>query len=354
MTGSRRRRPSIVVRAIAARAGGWAAAGSLLLTALAAGCGSAGFRAPVPLHAAPEPAVSPPPTATPAGRLVPTGPGPEGIAVTSDGTIAVAVRGPHPGLDLFDGATGARRRFVALDGEARHLGLAGPAGPVLVPVETADRLEAVDAASGRVTGTVAVGRQPHDAAAIGATWAVADEFGNSVHFIRDGAVTAVTAAPLQPGGITAAGGAFAVVGVRARVLAAYRPDGTLLARAACGAGPTHVVAGPDGWLYVADTLGGDLLAFHLSGTALQLRARIHTGFRPYGLAADPDRGWVYVTLTGSDQLLGLRMVGARVVQRRVWPTGRQPNSVAVDTRDGLVAVTVSGSDQLELIGAPAG
>ena len=296
--------------------------------------------------------MSPLPTVAPAGRLVPTGPGPEGIAATADGTIAVAVRGARPGLDLFDGATGALRRFVALDGEARHLELAGPSGPVLAPVETADRLEAIDVATGQVVESVRVGRQPHDAAAIGATWADADEFGNSIHVVRNGVVTAVTPAPLQPGGMTAAGDAFAVVGVRARVIAAYRPDGTLLARAACGVGPTHVVAGSDGWIYVADTLGGDLLVFRLSGTHLDLRARVHTGYRPYGLAADPATGWVYVTLTGSDQLLGLHMAGGRVTERRVWPTGRQPNSVAVDRHDGLLAVTVSGSDQLELIAAP--
>ena len=321
------------------------------VAALAAGCTSTGFRAPTPLPAAPEPAQSPPPASAPAGRLVPTGPGPEGLAVTSDGTIAVAVRGAHPGLDLFTGA-GSAERFVPLDGEARHLELAAPAGPVLVPVETADRLEAVDPATGRVTTSVPVGRQPHDAAAIGTTWAVADEFGNSLHIVRDGKVAAVVPAPLQPGGVAASGGAFAAVGVRARVIAAYRPDGTLLARAACGAGPTHVVAGAPGFFYVADTLGGDLLTFHLVGSRLRLESRIHTGFRPYGLARDPATGWVYTTLTGSDQLLGLRMTGGRVTERRVWPVGRQPNSVAVDRHDGLLAVTVSGSDQLELIEAP--
>lgn len=50
---------------------------------------------PEPLPSAPEPAVAPPPEATPVGRVVPVGPMPEGLvfdATTS--LIAIGVSGP--------------------------------------------------------------------------------------------------------------------------------------------------------------------------------------------------------------------------------------------------------------------
>jgi DNA-binding beta-propeller fold protein YncE len=317
---------------------------------LAAACDSSGFRPPAPLPAAPEPAVSPSVATAPAGRLVAVGQQPEGVVAAADGTLAVSVRGPGSGIVILTGPATEQpgRTLVGLPGEARHLELAGPDGPVLVPDETEDRLYEV-ALDGTVAGSFRTGRQPHDAAEVDGTVAVGDEFGNSVHLIRYGSPPVVVPAPLQPGGVAASGDDFVVVGVRARVIAAYRADGTLLARAACGIGPTHVVAGPGGLFFVADTLGGRVLAFGLSGRQLRQVASVSVGDRPYGLAADPAGGWLYVTLTGSNQVVGLHFAGSRVTARRVWPTGRQPNSIAVDTHDQLLAVTATAQNELELI-----
>lgn len=241
--------------------------------------------------------------------------------------MAVAVRGTRPGVELLDARTGNVQVFVPLGGEARHLELAAADGPLLVPVETADRLDVIALPSGRLLGCVPVGRQPHDAAAIGTTVMVGDELANTAHVISGGHVVEVVAAPLQPGGVAAVGGEFVVVGVRARVVAAYLPNGSMIANAAAGSGPTHVVAGADGYFYVADTLGGALLVYRLAGRHLRRVGAVGLGrfTRPYGLAADPGTGWVFVTLTGTDQLVGLRFEGDRVAQRVVWATGRQPN-----------------------------
>src|SRR5579875_2173893 len=88
------------------------------------GCASSGgFVAPKPLHAAPEPAVSPAPEAVPAGELIHVGQQPEGIAASADGLIVAAVRGAHAGIDLVQvtGANAGGGRvsgLVPLPGEA--------------------------------------------------------------------------------------------------------------------------------------------------------------------------------------------------------------------------------------------
>ena len=323
---------------------------ALLALAVLCGC-SGGTRAlPKPLAAAPEPAASHQPAAAPAGRLVAVGRQPEGIVFDAPtDTLVVAVRGTRPGLDLLDGTSGRLRAFVPLDGAARHLALAGPGGPVLVPNETDDRLDVVSLPEGKLLSSIPVGRQPHDAAALGGTYMVSNELADSVDLISASAPARVIPAPLQPGGVAADASTFVVVGVRARELAAYRPDGTLIAKVACGQGPTHVVAGPGGYYYVADTNGGALLVFDVTASSVRQVARIPVGAAPYGLEADPASGWVFVTLTGSNQVVGLRLSAAKVTARRLWATARQPNSVALDTGGGFLAVTATAEDRVELI-----
>ncbi|MDE3205255.1 MAG: YncE family protein [Acidobacteriota bacterium] len=343
----RGRKPSVAV----------AVAAALVVAATAGACGTGPgrFHSPAPLPGAPEPAASPPPTAPPAGRTVAVGTQPEGVAVSAaTSTVAVAVRGAHPGVDLLDARTATLEKFVALGGEARHLQLGGPAGPLLVPAESDDRLYELALPSGAVEAAVPVGRQPHDAAAVGSTVMVGDELADTAHVVVAGRVTRVVPAPLQPGGVAAVDHEFVVVGVRARTVAVYRPDGTLVDRLAAGAGPTHVVAGPDGYFYVADTLGGALLVYRLAGGAVRAVGTVDLGgtSRPYGVAVDATTGWVFVTLTSTDQLVGLHLDGAAVTARAVWATGRQPNSVAVDPPARSVVVTDTGDDRLQFIPFP--
>ena len=300
------------------------------------------------LHAAPEPAVSPVPSAPAAGVRVAVGHQPEGLAVDAAGVIAVAVRQP----DGIDRRT-HRVRFVPLEGAARHLELAGRRGPLLVPDETSDRIDELALPSGRVVLSVPVGHQPHDAAATGsgptATLFAGDELASTVHVIRRGRVVRIVPAPLQPGGLAFTAGSVLVVGVRARLIAAYRPDGTRTSSAAAGVGPTHVVAGPTGVVFVADTLGGAVLAYRVHGGTVTQTGRFAVGPRPYGLAYDQRTAWLYVTLTRSDRLLALRTAGGAPSATRSWATGRQPNSVAVDPSTGTVVVADTRDDRIQLI-----
>ncbi|WP_213030235.1 hypothetical protein, partial [Acinetobacter baumannii] len=110
-----------------------------------AGC--SGTRHPAP-HVAAEPAVGPAVSGTPAGTQVSVGAAPEGIvydAVT--GLVAVAVRSPDR-LVLLNGRTLRIVKEVPLAGHARHLQLARPGGPVIVPEEDANQLALVSLPGG--------------------------------------------------------------------------------------------------------------------------------------------------------------------------------------------------------------
>jgi DNA-binding beta-propeller fold protein YncE len=323
---------------------------------LATSCGpstSSATSAVLPLPSAPEPAVSPPLVATPAGAVFALSGAPEGVVIISGGLVAVAVRNPD-GLVVFDLSAPGKRRLVQLDGAARHLELAGPDGPVLVPQETNDRLVEVVLPSDDIVRSVAVGRQPHDVApASGGRIFVGDELANTVHLIEPDGTTSVLVGPLQPGGLAASpdGSVVVAVGVRGRQLMAFRADGQAIGTGPCGAGPTHVTAGAGGLFWVADTNGGAVLGFRIGAHGPRQVARIVIGNRPYGLAYDGVRNTLWVTLTGSNQLVGLHLRGTAVADRTTYQTVRQPNSVAVDTATGMLVVTGSEpAGSIELIG----
>ncbi|MDQ3184077.1 MAG: YncE family protein, partial [Actinomycetota bacterium] len=114
---------------------------------------------------APEPAEAPPLEKKPAGRVVEVGSAPEGIAADPEtGLVAVALRNPNE-LALVDGESGDTVRRVELPETARHLDLAAPGGPVLVPAEGSDSLVQVGLPDGEITSETPVGDFPHGAAA---------------------------------------------------------------------------------------------------------------------------------------------------------------------------------------------
>jgi len=323
-----------------------------VVAATLAGCGGS-TQAPVaaPLASAPEPAVSPPAAANLPGTIVSQSGSPEGVAITASGMVGVNVSGPD-GLVIFPLARPDQRRTVPLSGSARHLTLGGPQGPFLIPQESDDRFVQVDPTSGRVLASVPVGRQPHDAIAVGANgFFAADELANTVHIVRDGAVVRVVPVPLQPGGMAenAAGDRVIVDGVRGRRVSEYKADGTLIGTANCGAGPTHAVTGTGGLFWVVDTNGGAVLGFRLTSTGPKQVATIPVGSKPYGVAYDTRQATLWVTLTGSDQLVGLHLRGTDVTSRTTYATVRQPNTVAVEEATGRLVVTgstVPGSLQM--------
>ena len=320
----------------------------VLAAVFATGCA----RTPAARTDTPEPAMAPPESRPPAGRLVaiPGGGDPEGSVVDSaTNTLAVALRHPD-GVALFDLPSAAVRRTVALDGAPRHLQLAAPGGPLLAPAEGSDHLFRINLPGGDVEPPVPVGRQPHDAAPAAGAVFVGDELADTVHIVR-GSDSTVVAAPTQPGGVAASGDGrnVFVVGVRGREIEQISADGRIVGRARCGVGPTHVRSARNGLSYVADTQGDALLIFAAGDRGPRQVGRIHTGGRPYGLAVDSRRHEVFVTLTATNQLRSFHIAGRHLRPGRTWATARQPNDVTVDERSGQVIVTGTAASVLELI-----
>jgi DNA-binding beta-propeller fold protein YncE len=308
----------------------------------ACGCGGSGDG----LAPAAEPARSPPLEAQPAGRVVPVGHKPEGLAFDRrTGLLAVALRRPDR-LALVDGRSGRSVRRIALPGAARHLTLARPGGPVLVPAEASDRLVTVFLPDGRLR-SIRVGRHPHAAVAAGGRWFVGNEHDRSVSVVEAGREARRIDAPVGPGGLAATrGGVVAVVGVRERAIEVFE-GGTLTphGRIPVGLGPTHVVARGKRF-FVVDTRGNGLVEILLD--PLRVHRRTHLEGAPYGIAFDPSRRRFWVTLTRSNQVAEL--TDRRVL--RTFPSVRQPNSVAVDPESGRVFVASRKDGVLQILDPP--
>jgi DNA-binding beta-propeller fold protein YncE len=314
---------------------------ALLLVVPAVGCGSQPDRLPP----AAEPAAAPPLDAKPAGRVVPLGARPEGMVFDSvTGLLAVGLAGPDR-LALVDGGSGRVVRRIPLPAAPRHLALAGPGGPVLVPAERANALVRVSLPGGRAE-TTPVGRTPHDAAASGGRVAVGNEFGDSVSVLEGDRVIRTLAAPTQPGGLVALGGGrVGVVGVRENALdvldlRGLRSEG----RTGVGQGPTHLASDGKDNVFVADTRGTALL-FVRTGPELGIFFRKQLAGAPYGIAHDRERGRTWVTLPGRNELVEFTGRG----QRSVLPTVRQANSVAVDERSGRLFVGGRAEGVLQIV-----
>ena len=313
----------------------------------AGGCGGSSDG----LAPAAEPARSPPLEAEPAGRVVPVGPKPEGLAFDRrTGLLAVALTRPDR-LALVDGRSGRTVRRVRLPGAARHLALARPGGPVLVPVEDTAELVTVSLPEGRRRAT-RVGRQPHAAVAArgpaaGGRVFVGNERGRSVSAVEDGRELRRLEAPIGQGGLAATrGGVVAVVGVRERAIELFDASTlTSRGRIPVGVGPTHVAARGKRF-FVVDTRGNGLVEIHTD--PLRVHRRTHLEGAPYGIAYDPRRRRFWVTLTASNRV-------AEVTDRRLlrtFPTVRQPNSVAVDPLTGRVFVASRKDGVLQLFDPP--
>lgn len=336
--------------------------GTLALT----GCSGSGS-SPAPGPVAAEPGSSPELTAQPVGTVVSAGGNqPEGVVVV-DGTLVVAVR-ETSGLVFLDlAADGSGARVIeklTTDQSSRHLDLATPAGPVLVPLEGTDELLTVDVPTRSVTTDAKdVGDGPHNAArTAGGTDVVTNEHGGGVVFVRGGEVVAsLPAGPPQPGGLAVVGDYAAVADVqgggvwvydaRTMTQVAQKPVGALLTHAITLAEPGRV-DGTDASRAVvalADTSGG---AVELERITPQVEdvGRIDAPGSPYGLAYDAARAVLYVTLTDTNLLRVVDL--ADPANPRVLgdlPTVRQPNSVTVDERSGTVVVAGSHDGNLQLI-----
>lgn len=307
-----------------------------------AGCGSE--------EGAAEPAQAPPTQQPPAGTVVPVGKQLEGIVADPvTHLVAVGVRDPYE-LVLVDGLTGTVTRRLTLPERLRHLQLAAPGGPVLVPGEDSGAVVTVGLPEGEVLSRVPIGEWAHDAtAARGGIIAVADEMGEALVLVRDGEVVHRFGDLTQPGGVAAAGDLIGVIDVHEQTLSTYhtlQPART--GRVDAGDGPTHLVADRRNRLVVVDTRGDRLLIF-ATDPALEQVGEVALAGTPYGVTYDPERDRLWVTLTARNQLVGFDLGGDQPRELARFPTVRQPNTVAVDPDTGRVFVASRAEGTLQMI-----
>ena len=324
---------------------------TLALAVLGAACagGAAARTGPgtAALPRAAEPATSPPLTATPVGTVVAAGPLAEGVAVDpTTGTVAV---GQLRGADLYD-ESGHHLATVQLPSAPRHVALAAPGGPFLVPAEASSEVGFVDEPSGSVTALVPTGRMPHDLVESGGTVFVGNEHDSTMTVIRQDRVVATVPVAEQPGGLTVTGGDIAVVSVRARRLQLF--DATTLHQVATvgiRGGPSHVAAyGTE--LFVVDTGGTHIRVFD-TVPRLHLVGSVSVPRSPLGIAVDETRRRLWITCTATSRLVELAL--DRPLPRIVgqWPTVRQPNTLALDPRTDTVLVVGAHPGALEIVHA---
>ncbi len=134
----------------------------------------------------PEPTESPPLQEEPAAKVIEVGNAPEDVVADPEtGLVAVGLRNPNE-LALVDGESREIVRKVELPKSARHLDLAAPGGPVLVPIEGNNSLVQVGLPGGEVLTRTPVGKFPHDAAAApNGRIFVVNEFGDTVSVIAN-------------------------------------------------------------------------------------------------------------------------------------------------------------------------
>jgi len=322
------------MRTLSRHLGVLAVVSSCLISAAACSADQGGE--PEPPGAA-EPGDSPELSVEPVGQVTDLASNPEGMVFDPvTGLLAVAAREPNR-LLLVDGATGQVQIEVPLPGHARHLQLAAPGGPVLVPGEDSNTLIQVALPDGAMTSTE-VGDYPHDATQVDSgRIVVADEMGGTLSVVQDDEVIQTFDDLTQPGGLAPVGDLVGVIDVADFTLSVYDiAAGERIGRVPAGAGPTHIVADARGTLLVADTRGDALLSFGVD--PVELQSSLPLPGTPYGLAYDAVSDVIWVTLTARNEVVGFDLSDGDPREVGRFPTVRQPNTVAVDPDSGRIFV----------------
>jgi DNA-binding beta-propeller fold protein YncE len=284
-----------------------------------------------------EPQRAPAPTGPIPGRIVPVGDAPEGVVVDAvTRIVAVAKRNPNE-LVLINADTGAVTGRVALPGAVRHLQLAKPGGPVLVPVESANALVRVDLPGGRAEPLIITGTVPHDASeAPDGTVFVANEHGGTVAAIRGDRIVKVFTDSVQPAGLAPVGNRMGLLDVRKNDLTLYDADAlSIVGSTPAGKGPTHLVADRHGRFVAADTRGDAVLVFDTEPRQI---ARIAQPGGPYGIAYDPVRDRLWVASSGTNEIIGYDMANAVPREIERIPTVQNAYTLGVDATSGTLFV----------------
>jgi DNA-binding beta-propeller fold protein YncE len=278
---------------------------------------------------------------------VPVGDAPEGVVVDAvTRTVAVAKRNPDA-LVLLDADTGDVIRRVPLPGAVRHLQLAKPGGPVLVPVESANVLVRVDLPGGRAEPQIVTGTVPHDASeAPNGTVFVANEHGGTTTVIRGDEIVKVFTDSVQPAGLAPVGNLMGMLDVRKNDLTVYDADAlTIVGSTPAGEGPTHLVADKHGRYVAADTRGNAVRVF---STEPREVASVPQPGGPYGIAYDAARDRLWVASSGTNEVVGYDMAQDLPHEVLRFPTIRNPYTIGVDQTTGrlFVAGVTDGAVQV--------
>jgi DNA-binding beta-propeller fold protein YncE len=118
-----------------------------------------------------------------------------------------------------------------------------------------------------------------------------------------------------------------------------------------GVGPTHIVAGPDGRLYVADTQGDAILVFEAADENGEPRLldRANLPGSPYALAIDAENEMLWVSQTDRNRVVGFELTDLAPKRVVSYPTIQQPNTVAVNPATEVVYVAGRADGELQTI-----
>jgi len=314
----------------------------LALTALLGGCSTNATEVKPPTIEAARAAVSPPPVAAPAGRVVPLG-GRPAAAVFERATASLVVFTPAAGA-----SAPATLNILGAAGTPRNVALPGGASAVAgdergtLYAATRGGVLTVDLAAGTVDRMAVPGQADTDFTAIARR---AD--GRLVLGSADG--TVYTLAPdltvTKEVGIFARIDAIVAESDTAVVLdrgqtsvTALSVEGNPQQALRAGTGATTIATDPAGRVLVADTRGGQLLVF--SVRPLIARQAYPVPGAPYGLTGSLQLTWVSQTATNT--VVGYDLATGIPVEKVRYPTVQQPNSLAFDDASGTLYV-VSGS-----------
>jgi DNA-binding beta-propeller fold protein YncE len=307
---------------------------------LPAGVPTEGVRPPADALPPPaEPQAAPAPAAPPPGRLVPVGDAPEGVVVDAQTrTVAVAKRNPNE-LVLVDADTGVVTGRTPLPGFVRHLQLAKPGGPVLVPVESANALVRVELPGGVAEPQLITGTVPHDAseAPDGAIF-VANEHGGTVTVVRGADIVKVFTDSVQPAGLAPVGESMGLLDVRKNDLTVYDTESlNIVGSTPAGDGPTHLVADRHGRMIATDTRGDAVRVFTPRPEPAQVGFVAQPG-GPYGIAYDAVRDRLWVASSGTNEVVGYDMADATPREVTRLPTVQNPYTLGVDATTGRLFI----------------
>jgi DNA-binding beta-propeller fold protein YncE len=304
------------------------------------------------LPPAAEPQSAPAPSLPVPGRTVAVGQAPEGVVVDPvTRTVAVAKRNPNE-LVLINADTGAITGRTPLPGFVRHLQLAAPGGPVLVPVESANAVVRVDLPGGRAEPAIITGTVPHDsAAAANGLVFVANEHGGTVTVLRGDQIVTVFTDSVQPAGLASVGTSMGLLDVRKNDLSIYDTEAlSIVGSTPAGAGPTHLVADKHGRLIAADTRGDAVRVFTPRPQPREVASVAQPG-GPYGIAYDATRDRLWVASSGTNEVIGYDMSEPtpRPVQR--LPTVQNPYTVGVDPTTGRLFIAGVSAGLVQIVDA---